>query len=97
MRDPETLSDMAALRSEIDATDRELVDMLAHRSRLIDRAAVLKPAENLPARIDARVEEVVGNIRRRAVAHGLDPDLAEALWRHLIDWSIRREEATLGP
>ena len=39
-----------------------------------------------------RVEQVVANVRRHAVAHGLPPDKLEKLWRKLIDWSIEREE-----
>ena len=96
MRDPATLDDMNALRGEIDATDRDLVTLLAHRARLIDRAVQLKTAAGLPARITARVDEVVANARRNAEAAGLDPELSAALWRDLVEWSIHREEAVLG-
>ena len=87
---------MAELRAEIDRIDAALVDLLAERITYIDRAAELKPALGLPARIDDRVEEVVAKVRASAVARGVDPDLAEALWRRLIDWSIAREEVVLG-
>ena len=96
MRPPEDLPDMAELRREVDATDRALIDMLARRARLIDRAAELKREAGLPARIETRVEEVVANAREGASGAGLDPELAETLWRHLIEWSIRREERVLG-
>lgn len=85
---------MADLRAEIDRIDGRLVALLAERAGYIDRAAEIKPALGLPARIDDRVEEVVEKVRTRAMAEALDPDLAEALWRRLIDWSIAREEAT---
>ncbi len=87
---------MAELRVEIDTLDRDIVALLARRAALIDRAVELKPAENLPARIDTRVEVVVDNVRVQARRSGLDADLVETLWRHLIQWSIRREEVTLG-
>ncbi|MBY6003249.1 chorismate mutase [Salipiger bermudensis] len=96
MRDPATLGDMTDLRSEVDATDRALGALLAHRARLISRAAELKDGNGWPARIDARVEEVIANARRNAEAGGWDPDLAETLWRELVEWSIRREQAALG-
>jgi isochorismate pyruvate lyase len=97
MKPVSELHDMAALRREIDALDRRMIDLLADRAALIDRAAQLKPAEGLPARIGSRVEEVVANVRARAVrAGGIDPDLAERLWRILIEWSIDREEKTPG-
>lgn len=87
---------MAELRVGIDALDGEIVALLARRAALIDRAVELKPAENLPARIDARIEAVVDNVRARAREAGLDAELIEVIWRELIEWSIRREEVTLG-
>ena len=48
------------------------------------------------SRIDSRVEEVVQRVRSRAETEGFDPVLAERIWRQLIDWSIAREEQTLG-
>jgi len=89
-------STMAELRAEIDRIDTGLVELIAERITYIDRAAELKPGLGLPARIDDRVEEVVAKVRASAVARGVDPDLAEALWRRLIDWSIAREEMILG-
>ncbi len=87
---------MAEVRSEIDRLDAAIVALLVERATYIDRAAELKPALGLPARIEARVEDVVAKVRDRAAADGLDPALAEALWRRLIDWSIAREEAVMG-
>lgn len=97
MRDPSEIGTMAELRREIDALDRQLVALLAARARLIDRAAELKPGEGMPARITPRVEEVVANARAGAEAQGWDPDLAEAIWRQMVEWSIAREEAVMGP
>lgn len=96
MKLPADCRNMAELRVEIDTLDGEIVGLLARRVGYIDRAAELKPAEGLPARIDDRVEAVVANVRAKAMAEGLDADLVEALWRRMIDWSIAREEKVLG-
>lgn len=93
---PSQCKSMADVRAEIDRIDARIVALLAERAGYIDRAAELKPVLGLPARIDDRVEEVVAKVRARAMAEALDPDLAEALWRQLIDWSIAREEAKIG-
>ncbi|WP_420850175.1 chorismate mutase [Rhodobaculum claviforme] len=87
---------MPELRALIDTLDAELVAQLALRARCIDRAVQIKRGVGLPARIPARVEDVVTKVRARAEVEGLDPDLVEALWRRLIEWSIAREERTLG-
>lgn len=90
------LPDMAALRTAIDDLDRRLARMMALRSRMIDRAAQIKAGAGLPARIDARVEQVAANARRNAEAAGYDPDLAEALWRLMMDHFIAQEARALG-
>lgn len=89
-------SNMAELRRQIDLLDDQIVALLVRRAGYIDRAAQIKQTEGLPARITTRVEEVVANVRDRADAAGLDPELTETLWRHLIEWSIAREERVLG-
>jgi isochorismate pyruvate lyase len=97
MLKPADCTTMAEIRAGIDRLDEELVRLFAERAGYIDRAAEIKAAVDLPARIGSRVEEVVANVRRHADTHGLPPDLVEKLWRRLIDWSIAREEASLGP
>lgn len=97
-RDPADCKDMTELRAMIDTLDAEIVTLLALRQTCIDRAAVLKAEADLPARIPARVEEVVAKVRMRADSVGLDADLAERMWRLMIDTAISREERHLaGP
>jgi len=94
---PQDCHSMRELRPQIDKLDRQLIELLVTRATYIDRASELKPGEGLPARIPDRVEEVVQKVRASADELGMDPDLAEKLWRILIDWSIAREERVLGP
>ncbi|MDS9466483.1 chorismate mutase [Paracoccus sp. MBLB3053] len=89
-------SDMPALRAKIDALDARLVVLLAERSALIDEAARIKAREHLPARIDSRVEEVAANARRLAADHGLDPALADQLWRLMMEHFIAQEDRALS-
>lgn len=96
MLDPNTCTDMAQLRAQIDQIDTELVALLALRAKHIDRAIELKPAEGLPARIETRVNDVLDKVASQAESQGLDPALARSLWSELIDWSIAREERILG-
>ena len=88
---PQNCADMADLRLQIDRIDAALIDLLVRRASYIDRAIDIKKAANLPARITSRVDEVIENVRRIAADSDLDPDLAQALWAQLIEWSIQRE------
>lgn len=89
-------SAMHDLRARIDALDLQLVLLLAQRTALIDEAAAIKIRERLPARIDSRVEEVAMNARQLAGQHGVDPDLAEQLWRIMIENFIAQEDRQLA-
>ncbi len=93
---PADCADMADVRAGIDAVDLELVALLARRVAYIDRAAAIKGPLAIPARIDWRVEDVVAKVREAAAGEALDADLAEGMWRQLIEWSIAREERVLG-
>ena len=94
--EPAAIPDMEALRRRIDQLDARLIALLGERTRLIDRAAQIKLRDGLPARIDARVEEVAANVRRAAAEEGVDPDLADQLWRLMMNHFIDREDRILS-
>ncbi len=96
MKEPDQIGTMLELRVEIDALDEQIVELLARRTRYIARAAQLKQGEKLPARIPERVEDVVAKVCAKAEVAGLDRDLAERLWREMIDHFIAQEEQVLG-
>lgn len=83
---------MADVRTGIDTLDPMLVALIAERFTFIDRAADLKPALAMPARVQERVEEVITNARNQAARLGFDPELTEKLWRTMVDLAIEREE-----
>lgn len=83
---------MSEVRKGIDTLDPMIVSLLSERFAFIDRAADLKPALAMPARVSERVEEVVINARTQAEQLGFDPVLTEKLWRTMVDLAIEREE-----
>jgi isochorismate pyruvate lyase len=87
---PEHCRDMAELRAEIDRLDRELVAMLAERQGYIERAAEIKQDRNV-VRDEARIEDVVAKVLVTAREAGLDPKIAEPVWRMLIERCIAHE------
>lgn len=83
---------MTELRVEIDSLDGEIIALLARRVTYIDRAAEIKMRDGIPANIPSRVEDVITKVKLRAEQSGLSPELAEKMWRDMIDWSIAQEE-----
>ena len=87
---------MSDVRRVIDELDDELVALLAKRQRQIERAAKVKPALGIPARVPERVDEVLARVLGAARREGLSVEVAMNLWRALIDWSIQYEERLMG-
>ena len=81
---------MADVRTEIDRIDRALVTLLAERQTYIERAAVLKPGRGL-VRDEARIEDVVAKVLSSARKAGLSAQIAEPVWRVLIERCIAHE------
>jgi isochorismate pyruvate lyase len=86
---------LAPLRARIDSIDEKIVGLIAERTACVGEVIVLKKRDGLPARIESRVEEVVAHVRGKAEEAGAPPDLADVLWRIMIDWFIAYEQKHL--
>lgn len=90
---PADCQTMIDVRQGVDALDRALVALLAERQRYMDAAARIKP--NRDAVFDqARIDDVVAKVLAAAAPAGLSADIAEPVWRLLIDRCIAHEFAT---
>lgn len=87
---PEACTTMTEVRQGVDALDRALVTLLAERQRYMDAAARIKPNRGA-VRDEARIEDVVAKVRAAARAAGLSEDIAEPVWRLLIERCIAHE------
>ena len=83
---------MADLRTEIDRLDQTLVELLSQRQRYIERAAEIK-AHRHQIRDEARITDVLAKVVAGAKQAGLNPEIAEAVWRELVERSIALEMA----
>ena len=74
---------LSDVRARIDELDTQFVALLARRQALVEEAAAFKRDEDA-VRAPDRVEQVVAGVREKAVAAGLEPAVAEAVWRSMI-------------
>ena len=88
--DPADCRTMVEVRHGVDALDRALVELLAERQRYMDAAARIKP-DRETVRDTARIEDVVAKVRAAARAAGLSEEIAEPVWRLLIERCIAHE------
>ena len=81
---------LADVRAQIDDLDTRLVALLARRQKLVEAAAGFKRDEQA-VRAPDRVERVIAAVRAEATTAGLDPAVAEAVWRAMITAFIELE------
>ena len=89
-RAPLPCPEMAEIREQIDRLDQELVTLLAKRQKLIAAAGKVKPSRDT-VRDEARIEEVIALVKQQAAKAGLAHEIAEPVWRQLIESSIAYE------
>ena len=89
-RAPIPCAEMHEIRAQIDALDKRLVALLAERQKLIAAAGEVKPSRDT-VRDEARIEEVVQLVLAEAEKSGLAREIAEPVWRQLIESSIAYE------
>ncbi len=87
---PASCRTMADVRAGVDALDRALVAILAERVRYMEAAARIKPDRD-QVRDEARIEDVVAKVLACAEREGLPAEVAEPVWRLLIERCIAHE------
>jgi len=87
---PSDCTSMTEIRQGIDAIDRALGCLIAERQRYVERAGEIKPSRDT-VRDEPRVEDVLAKARAALIANGGDPELAETIWRPMVEWFIAHE------
>jgi chorismate mutase/prephenate dehydrogenase len=75
------------LRAQLDAVDREVLELLARRMRIVAEVARYKQAEKVQIRDSTRETQLLASRRKLAVDLGLDPEVIEAIYRQILDSS----------
>ena len=84
---------LSDIRSDIDHIDSQLIRLLAQRQILVEKAGRLKPkGDKVAVQASDGVAEVIANRRKEALELGLSPDVAESVWRSMIQAFIALEE-----
>lgn len=87
---PQDCTTMEEVRDGVDRLDRALVELIAERARYMEAAARIKPHRGT-VRDEARIEDVVSKVLSEAEKAGLPQQIAEPVWRELVERSIAYE------
>ncbi|HEY8520520.1 MAG TPA: prephenate dehydrogenase/arogenate dehydrogenase family protein [Gammaproteobacteria bacterium] len=82
------------LRKRLSQVDREIIDLIAARQRIVGEIGAHKIQNAVPTRDYEREREVLKGAREQAAALGLDPELAAEIMTLLIRSSLTHQEQT---
>ncbi|MFE9426926.1 chorismate mutase [Kitasatospora sp. NPDC006697] len=86
---------LAELRAVIDGLDGQIVALLAERTRAVGRVAAYKH-DAAAVQAPDRVRQVVDRVRALAEQHGMPAEIAEAVYRTMIEELTRYEMVHAG-
>ena len=78
------MMDLKELREHLDRLDTAIIVMLAERMSLIPHVAKYKKANGVEQYQPEREKEIISSKRALAEKFGLNPDLAEVIFREII-------------
>jgi len=78
------------IRRKMDGIDSEIINLLSKRAELVSSAGKIEKDEK-GVRDPKRVEQVIEKVKAKAMAAGLDPAIAEEIYRTIIGCFVRRE------
>jgi chorismate mutase / prephenate dehydratase len=90
-----TAVDLSELRRRIEAVDRQLLELLAERQRIVADVAHAKLLTASPFRDRGREDHLLRELRASATSLGLDGHQIERLYRVVLDMSVAHQEATM--
>ena len=77
-------------RVEIDAVDREIVELIAKRNEYIKQIAHFKTSVE-EVKAEDRIADVIENVRAQAISLDLSPNLINDLYVRMIDEMVESE------
>jgi chorismate mutase len=86
------MTDLTTLRGELDAIDAGLIAAIARRQAVVADIGRVKEASGQQLRDFRREAQVLANVRAKALAAGLNPQLAQNVMKQLIEASLVNQE-----
>lgn len=85
--------DLDDLRQRLNDLDRQLLELIAERQAVVEKVGEHKLSRGQATRDYVREKQVLDGARENARSLGVEPDVAEAVMRQLIQTSLTRQES----
>lgn len=87
--------DLGEVRRNIDRIDDQILRLMAERSAYVKQAGRFKTSA-ATVRDEARIRQILTHIRAKALEQGVNPDIAEATFRAMVEGFTAEEARQKG-
>ena len=87
------IPELSNIRETIDGIDNRILDLLAERSRVVAKVAILKTELGMQAHQPDRFGALKERLHALAAQQGLDPALIDGVWGAIHDSSLAQQTA----
>jgi len=81
---------LKSIRDEIDTIDKQVVDLISKRAKLVHSTVAYKESKDEILTND-RIEEVIALIRKEAISKEISPNMLDDVYRILMDYMLEME------
>lgn len=85
------------MRDQIDKTDREIIEMLAQRMKIVEKIGEYKKNNNITSYQSSRYDEILKTRSEWGKMMNLNPDFTKALYQIIHMAAVNRQEQILKP
>lgn len=91
-KEPELLDKLALLRKKINETDRQLLQILTERMRIVEQIGQVKKDKNVAVLQTKRWSEIIETMTNSAELANLSPEFVERIFKEIHQESISHQE-----
>lgn len=85
---------LAEHRVDIDKCDKQIIEALSKRMKVVEKVGILKKQNNIPPLDPARWQQVLTSKIEKAKSSGLDPKMVKKIYNIIHDHALKIEKST---
>lgn len=95
MTSSKKVAELENVRNDIDVVNRQILELLLQRAKLVQNVAEIKLKHNLPALQPGRYDSMLKGLLEQAKKQGLDEQMIEEIFDAIHRSALRQEEKAL--
>jgi len=90
------MSDLSALREQIDLIDDQIIDLISRRFKLTGKIGQIKVDKSLPAHDERREEQIISRVVEKSKELSVNPELIHSIFKIILSETVSNHKKLSG-